>query len=61
MNKMKLAWTVVRADFAALGPSSADACKRRDVARIAKLRPAEVRRLILENRIPVRALVEKSN
>jgi hypothetical protein len=31
------------------------------VRRIAELTPAEIRRLILENRIPVRALVEKSN
>jgi hypothetical protein len=35
--------------------------KRREVRRLAKLTPAEVRRLILENRISVRELVEKSN
>jgi hypothetical protein len=35
--------------------------KRRAVRSIAKLAPAEIRRLILENRIGVRALVEKSN
>ena len=35
--------------------------KRREVKRIAKLTPAEIRRLILRNRIPLRELVEKSN
>ena len=35
--------------------------KRRTVRRLAKLTPREIRRLILDNRIAVRALVEKAN
>ncbi len=60
-NKLRLAWTVVRADAAALGLLPRMLRKRRAVRRMAKLTPAQVRRLILEHRIAVRALVEKSN
>ena len=60
-NKLRLAWTILRADLAALRLLPRMLRKRREVRRIAKLTPAEIRRLILENRIPVRALVEKSN
>jgi GT2 family glycosyltransferase len=60
-GKLRLAWTVLRADLAALRLLPRMLRRRRDVRRIAKLTPGEVRRLILENRIPVRELVEKSN
>ena len=60
-NKLRLAWTILRADLAALHLLPRMLRKRREVRRIAKLTPAQIRRLILENRIPVRALVEKSN
>ncbi|HXM43016.1 MAG TPA: glycosyltransferase family 2 protein [Bryobacteraceae bacterium] len=60
-NKLRLAWAIVRADLAALPLLPRMLRKRGEVRRIAKLTPAEIRRLILRNRIPVRALVEKSN
>jgi uncharacterized protein YbjT (DUF2867 family) len=60
-NKLRLGWTILRADLAAMRLLPRILRKRRQVRRIAKLTPAEVRRLILENRIPARALVEKSN
>jgi GT2 family glycosyltransferase len=60
-NKARLAWTIVRADLAAVGMLPRMLRKRRQIRGIARLTPGEIRRLILENRIPVRALVEKSN
>ena len=60
-NKMRLAWTILRADLAALPLLPGTLRQRREVRRIAKLTPGEIRRLILQNRIPVRALVEKSS
>jgi len=60
-NKLRLVWTILRADLAALRLLPRMLRKRREVRGIAKLAPAQIRRLILENRIPVRALVEKSN
>jgi GT2 family glycosyltransferase len=60
-NKLRLAWTILRADLAALRLLPRMLRKRRQVRSIAKLTPTQIRRLILENRIPVRALVEKSN
>jgi GT2 family glycosyltransferase len=60
-NKLRLLGAIVRADWAALGLLPRMLRKRGEVRRIAKLTPAEVRRLILDNRIPVRALLEKSN
>ena len=60
-NKLRLAWTILRADLAALRLIPRMLRKRRRMRSIAKLTPAEIRRLIRENRIPVRALVEKSN
>jgi GT2 family glycosyltransferase len=60
-NKLRLAGTILRADLAALRLLPRMLRKRRDVRGIAKLTPREIRRLILRNRIPVRALVEKSN
>jgi GT2 family glycosyltransferase len=60
-NKLRLAWTIVRADLAALRLLPRMLRKRGAVRRMAKLTPAQIRRLILDHRIPVRALVEKSN
>jgi len=60
-NKLRLACTIVRADLAALGMLWRMLRKRRQVRRLARLGPAEIRRLILANRIPLRALIEKSN
>jgi hypothetical protein len=60
-NKARLAWTIVRADLAAVRMLPRTLRKRRDIRGIAKLTPVEIRRLILENRIPMRALIEKSN
>ena len=60
-NKLRLAGAILRADLAAQCLLPRMLRKRRDIHRIAKLTPAEIRRLIRENRIPVRALVEKSN
>jgi GT2 family glycosyltransferase len=60
-NKLRLAGAIVRADLAAIRMLPRTLRKRREVRRLAKLTPAEIRRLILRNRIPVRALIEKSN
>jgi len=60
-NKLSLASTIVRADFAAIAMLPRMLSKRRQVRLLAKLTPAQIRRLILDHRIPVRALIEKSN
>jgi GT2 family glycosyltransferase len=60
-NKLRLAWTIVRADFAALRMIPRTLKKRRQFRLIARLKPREVRHLIMENRIPVRSLIEQSN
>jgi GT2 family glycosyltransferase len=60
-NKLRLAWTIVRADLAALRMLPRTLRKRREIRRIARLTPAEIRRLILDSRIPARALIEQSN
>jgi GT2 family glycosyltransferase len=60
-NKLRLAWAILRADLAALRLLPRMLRKRRKVRSLAKLTPRQIRRLILQNRIPVRALVEKSN
>ncbi|HTQ55255.1 MAG TPA: glycosyltransferase family 2 protein [Bryobacteraceae bacterium] len=60
-NKLRLASAIVRADLAALLLLPRMLRKRAAVRRMARLTPAQVRRLILDHRISVRALVEKSN
>lgn len=55
-NKLRLVWTVLRADAAALRRVPATLRKRREVYRKARLRPAELRRLILDHRIGARAI-----
>ena len=60
-NKLRLIGTILHADWAAARLLPRTLRKRREVRQVAKLTPAEIRRLILDNRIPVRALLEKSN
>lgn len=60
-NKLRLAGAIVRADLAALRLLPRMIGKRAQVRRIAKLSPEAIRKLILRNRIGVRALIEKSN
>lgn len=60
-GKLRLAGAVALANFAAVAMLPRILRKRRAVRRLAKLTPAQIRRLILNNRISVRALVEKSN
>lgn len=60
MGKLRAALGVVWGDLAALPMIPATLVKRRRIARIRKLAPAEVRRLILDNRIPLRTLMEQA-
>jgi GT2 family glycosyltransferase len=60
-NKLRLAWTIVRADFAALRMIPRTLKKRRQLRPVRRLKPGDVRRLIMDNRIPVRSLIEQSN
>jgi len=60
-NKLRLAWTIIRADFAALFMVPRTLRKRRYLRSIKRMKPGEIRRLIMENRIPVRHLIEQSN
>jgi GT2 family glycosyltransferase len=60
-NKLRLALAILRADTAALRLLPRMLRKRRQVRLLAKLKPAEIRRLIMDHRIPLRALIEKSN
>ncbi len=60
-NKLRLAATIIRADFAALRMMPRTLKKRRQLRSIRKLTPGEIRRLILKNSIPVRNLIEQSN
>ena len=60
-DSQRLIGTILHADWAAARMLPRTLRKRREVRRVAKLTPAEVRRLILDNRISVRALLEKSN
>lgn len=58
-NKLRLMWTVLRADLAALRLTPRTLRKRRRLRSIMKLTPEEVKSLILSYRIPVRALLEQ--
>ncbi|MDM7996105.1 MAG: glycosyltransferase family 2 protein [Acidobacteriota bacterium] len=60
-NKLRLAGTILRADFAALRMIPRTLKKRRRLRPVIRMTPGEIRRLILKNRIPVRKLVEQSN
>ncbi|MBN1568490.1 MAG: glycosyltransferase family 2 protein [Acidobacteria bacterium] len=60
-NKLRLAWTIIRANLAALPMIPRTLRKRHQLRSIKRLTPGEIRRLIMDNRIPVRSLVEQSN
>jgi GT2 family glycosyltransferase len=60
-NTLRLTWAILRADLAAIAILPRMLRKRRLIRCMAKLTPGEVRELILRNRIPVRALIERSN
>jgi hypothetical protein len=57
-GKVKLAAALLRGDWQALLLLPRMLAKRREVDRYRKLPPREVRRLILKNRPPLRAMVE---
>ncbi len=59
-GKARAALGVLWGDLAALPVVPRMLAKRRHLARLRKLTPAEVRRLILENRIPLRTLMEQA-
>jgi GT2 family glycosyltransferase len=50
-GKWRMAFGIIRGDLAALRLLPKMLRKRRDISRIAKLKPAEIRRLILNNRL----------
>lgn len=60
-GKIRAAWAMLRGDFAALRMAPMTLRKRREVRRIAKLSPKEIRELILKYRISLKELSEQSN
>jgi GT2 family glycosyltransferase len=61
LNKLRLAFAVVRADLAAVRLLPRMLRKRSEVHRLARLDSSAIRALILQNRAPLRSLIEKSN
>lgn len=59
-GKARAALGVIRGDLAALRLIPRMLGKRREIARIRKLTPGQVRRLILRNRVPLRTLMEQA-
>jgi GT2 family glycosyltransferase len=59
-GKWTMAWALVRGDLAAIAMLPRILRKRRDVGRIRRLTPREVRRLILDHRISLRELATQS-
>ena len=59
-NKWRAAMSLLKGDLAAIRLLPKMLRKRRTVARFRKLSPREVRRLILDNRIPLRDLTENA-
>jgi len=59
-GKLRLAIAMLRGDLEALGMLPRMLRKRREVGRIRKLSPGDVRRLLLRHRISLRALTERS-
>jgi hypothetical protein len=53
-GKLKMAWALMSGDASALGLTFRMLRKRREIDRIRKLSPKEVRRLILSNRLGLR-------
>jgi hypothetical protein len=60
MGKVAIAAALVRGDFQALATLPRMLRKRREIARIRKLSPGQVRKLILENGISLRELSGQS-
>lgn len=60
-GKLRAAAAMLKGDLAALLMAPRILQKRRDVGRIARLKPAEICALIQRYRIPLRELVEKGN
>ena len=56
-GKLAMAWALVRGDLEALPLAPRMLRKRREVNRLRRLSPGEVRRLILANRVPLRETV----
>ena len=52
-GKLSMAWALVRGDWSALRMAPRILRKRREVNRLRRLSPAEVRRLILAHRLPL--------
>jgi GT2 family glycosyltransferase len=59
-GKMRAAFAMLRGDLGALALIPRMLAKRRDVNRIRKLSPRDVRKLILENRIPLKQLTREA-
>ncbi len=59
-EKSRAAWALLRGDLAALPLVPKMLRKRRQVARLRKLAPGEVRRLLRRYRIPLRSLTENA-
>jgi hypothetical protein len=59
-GKLTVAWALIRGDLEALALLPRMFRKRRQIERIRKLSPGQVRELILENRISLRELSGQS-
>lgn len=59
-GKLRAALALLRGDVAALALAPRMLRKRREVRRLAKLSPGELRRLILRHRIPLRQMMEQA-
>jgi GT2 family glycosyltransferase len=60
LGKMRAATALLRGDFEALRLLPRMLRKRREIRKVAKLSPAEVRELIMSHRIPLRTLNQQS-
>ncbi len=60
-GKLRAAWALFRGDLAALAMAPKTLRKRREVRRIARLTPRQVKALLLQYRIPLRELSERGN
>ena len=60
-GKLVAAWAVLKGDWAAVRMLPRMLAKRREIGRIRKLSPREVKALILSHRIPLKDLTEQAN
>jgi len=60
-GKLRAGWALLKGDLAALVMAPKMLAKRRQIRRIARLSPGQVRRLILSHRISLRVLMEEGN